>query len=262
MKEVDDKVILDQNDQLNLRPIFENEKFNFSCHPGVSCFNECCHEIDVILTPSDVLGMKNQLGVTSDEFLSKYTHLQKLKDTDIPLVKLKMQEEDDKRDHCVFLTETGCLIYNNRPAVCRNYPTGIATQNPKEGESNNPYFIVNEDMCKGHFEKKEWTIEEYKKDQGVTELDELNKPWLEIVAKLKTFSLKDDKDQKMNIFLMVCFDLDVFRKMVFESSFLARFDIDQTITQVIEKKEEKLLEFGLKWLHFALFNEGPIKPKQ
>ena len=97
MKEVDGKVVLDQNDQLNLRPILEDEKFKFRCHPGISCFNACCHEIDVILTPYDVLRMKNQLGIKSDEFLAKYTHLQKLKNTDIPLVKLKMHGEGDKK---------------------------------------------------------------------------------------------------------------------------------------------------------------------
>jgi hypothetical protein len=262
MKKTDGKTTPRQEEHLNIKPILNDEKFTFKCYPGISCFNECCHQIDVILTPFDVLRMKNQLGITSDQFLTKYTHLQKLKGTDIPLVKLKMQDENDKRDHCVFLTGEGCLIYDNRPAVCRNYPTGIATQDPKEGDSNNPYFILTEDMCKGHFEKEEWTVETWKKNQGVEELDDLNRPWLEIVAKLKNLSLKDDKDQKMNLFLMVCFDLDTFRKMVFESTFLTRFDIPPETVQLIENNEDELLNFGFKWLQFVLFKEGPIKPKE
>ena len=260
MKETDGQTISEQNEQLNLKPILNNETFCFSCYPGISCFNECCHEIDVILTPFDALRIKNEIGIPSDRFLAEYTQMQKLKDTEIPLVKLKMQDEADKKDHCVFLTGEGCLIYQNRPAVCRNYPTGVATQDPKEGDNHNPFFILEEDMCQGHREKKDWTVETWKKNQGVSELEDLNKPWLEIVAKLKNLSLKDEKDQKMNIFLMVCFDLDTFRKMVFQSSFLKRFKIEEKIIQLIENDEEELLKFGFQWLNFALFNEGPFKP--
>ena len=261
MKAVDGKVLPDQNEQFHLKPISQEGKFPFSCYPGISCFNACCHEIDVVLTPFDVLRMKNQLGITSDSFLTQYTLLQKLKGTDIPLVKLKMRDEAGRRERCIFLDDRGCSIYGNRPAVCRSYPTGVATHGSGKEDSGNPDFIIEEEMCKGRFEKKEWRVEEWKKGQGVLELDKLNKPWLEMVAKLKSLSLKDDKDQKMNIFLMACFDLDTFRKMVFHSSFLKRFDIDRKRIQLIEKNEEKLLQFGFDWLHFVLFQEGPIKPK-
>ena len=260
MKKKNDRTIPEEKG-LDLKPIPENETFTFSCYPGISCFNVCCCRIDVILTPFDVLFMKNRLGVPSDRFLADYTFLQKLKGTDIPLVKLKMHSDGKKKDRCVFLGDDGCRTYGSRPAVCRNYPLGTATQDPKEGSGGIPCFIVKEDMCKGHFEKRKWSATDWKKDQGVLELDELNRPWLEIVAKLKKLSLKDDRDQKMNIFVMTCFDLDTFRKMVFHSSFLERFDIDQKTVQLIESKEKNLLQFGFRWLNFALFGEGPIKPK-
>ena len=259
MKEVNGKVVLDQNDQLNLKPILEEGKFKFKCYPGISCFNACCHEIDVILTPFDVLRMKKQLGIKSDEFLAKYTQLQKLKGTDIPLVKLKMQDEKDKKNHCVFLCEKGCTVYESRPAVCRNYPTGIATQAPNEGKSENPYFIIEEKMCKGHFEDLEWTVDSWKENQGVIELDELNKPWMEVVARLKNCSLKDANDQKMNFFLMACFDLDTFASFVFNSSFLTRFNVEEKTIQEIKTSEEALLKFGFEWLKFVLFKEGSFQ---
>ena len=262
MKETGGTVVSQQNERLSLKSISESEKFSFSCYPGISCFNQCCREIDVVLTPFDVLYMKKQLGITSDRFLAEYTLLQKLKGTDVPLVKLKMKDEEGEKDHCMFLSEDGCRIYSSRPAVCRSYPTGVATQDPGKGDGTNPFFIIEEEMCAGHFEKKEWRVEEWKKDQGVLKLDALNKPWLEIVAKLKNLSLKDDKDQKMNTFLMTCFDLDTFRRMVFNSSFLKRFEIDTEAIQRIENSEKALLQLGFQWLHFILFGEGPIKPKQ
>jgi len=51
------------------------DSFEFSCHPGVKCFNKCCSDVNIVLTPYDVLRMKNRLGITSTEFLDTYTLL-------------------------------------------------------------------------------------------------------------------------------------------------------------------------------------------
>lgn len=260
MNETKDKPVIrtkfTEKDQFHVRPIKEDEQFTFSCYPGVSCFNECCHDIDVILTPFDIVRMKNRLGIRSDEFLARYVLLQKFKDTDLPLAKLNMIEGNK----CPFVRPEGCSVYENRPVVCRNYPMGIATQNPIEGESDDPYFIIEEDMCKGHFEQKKWTIPQWKNNQGASDLDELNKPWLEMVARLKSLTLKDDQDQKINIFIMVSYDLDAFRSFVFNSSFLTRFNVDDDTIARIESDDEKLLKFGFEWLRFVLFAEGSMKP--
>jgi hypothetical protein len=175
---------------------------------------------------------------------------------------LKLREKDQVKNACVFLNDKGCSIYENRPTVCRNYPTGLATQNPQEGQGSHPYFIIEEEMCKGHAEKKRWTIAEWKDNQGSTELDELNKSWLEIVARLKSLTIKDDQDQKMNTFVLVSFDQDTFRDFVFKSSFLKRFEVSQSTAELIRVDDEELLKFGIKWLEYALFAEGPVRPRK
>ncbi len=246
-----------ENEQLNLKPIKLDEEFPFSCHPGVSCFNVCCKKIDVLLTPYDVVRIKNKLGIRSDEFLSRYADLQNFKDTDLPLLKLRM----DENEQCVFLGDKGCSIYESRPVVCRNYPTGIATKKPDEEAGENSFFIIEEDMCKGHFEKETWTVQGYKENQGSVELDELNQDWLEIVARLKSLTLKDDQDQKMNIFIMVSYDVDAFRSFVFNSTFLNRFDVATDRVEKIKEDDEEMLKFGFEWLKFILFKEGPIQPR-
>ncbi|MBU2648504.1 YkgJ family cysteine cluster protein [bacterium] len=246
--------------EFDLKPIADDATFRFSCHPGISCFNACCHEIDVVLTPFDVLRLKKKLGIRSDEFLVKYTTMQTYKDSEIPLLKLTVK--DEKRRQCIFLGEEGCSMYECRPTVCRNYPTGVATQDPTAGQSAQPFFIIEEDMCQGHFEGQNWSIPEWKANQGVAELDELNKPWLEMIPRLKSLRLKDDKDQKLNIFIMVSFDQDTFRSFVFESSFLERFEVSQATADLIRKDDDELLKFGFKWLEFVLFGEGPIRPRK
>ena len=87
----------------NLKPITPEGIFSFACHPGVSCFNRCCHEIDVILTPADILKIKTELNISSDKFLTQYTTMQKLKGTGIPLVKLQMRENTNGA--CIFLDQ-------------------------------------------------------------------------------------------------------------------------------------------------------------
>ena len=241
-----------------MKPIADDATFRFSCHPGISCFNECCHEIDVVLTPFDVLKMKTKLGLRSDEFLAKYTLLQSYKDSEIPLLKLAVADEKTRK--CIFLGEKGCTIYESRPAVCRNYPTGVASQDPTAGQSAQPYFIIEEDMCKGHFEGQNWSIPEWKINQGAAELDEFNRPWLEMIPRLKSLRLKNDKDQKMNIFVMVSFDQDTFRSFVFGSSFLERFEVSLATAERLKNDDSELLKFGFNWLEYVLFKEGPIRP--
>jgi hypothetical protein len=42
------------------------------------------------------------------------------------------------------------------------------------------YFLVREDHCKGHEEDKEWTVGEWRADQGVDVRDEMNKKWVAV----------------------------------------------------------------------------------
>ncbi len=45
--------------------------FKFSCHRDIPCFNKCCGNVNIFLTPYDVLRMKNRLKMESGEFLEK-----------------------------------------------------------------------------------------------------------------------------------------------------------------------------------------------
>jgi Fe-S-cluster containining protein len=82
--------------------------------PGVSCFTLCCRGINIILTPYDIIQMKNRLGLSSREFLAIYTEPHLLEKTDLPMVTLKLL--DDERESCPFVKDKdGCIIYEDRP---------------------------------------------------------------------------------------------------------------------------------------------------
>ena len=266
-----DAINTDNHSEVNeenfkLKPITPEGIFSFACHPGVSCFNKCCHEIDVILTPVDIMGMKTALNIRSDEFLKKYTTIQTLKDTAIPLVKLLMRE--NSKGACIFLDGSkGCSIYENRPQVCRSYPLGLGTLDPRhakfqtEGQSPDARFMIQEDMCMGHREPKTWTLNKWMEDQGASNMEELNKNWMEIVAKLKSMKINEEQNHEINLFIMASYDLNTFSNFVFGSTFLERFDVDQETVENIKSNERELLKFGMEWLHYALFGEGNIRPK-
>ena len=194
----------------NLKPITPEGIFSFACHPGVSCFNRCCHEIDVILTPVDILKMKTELNMSSDKFLTQFTTMQKMKGTGIPLVKLLMRENTNGA--CIFLDQKkGCSIYHTRPLVCRSYPLGLASLDPRqsetqgEGQPTEARFIIREDICMGHREPKTWTLKDWMKDQETIGLEKDNKDWLDIVARLKAMKFGENQQHEISLFITVSY---------------------------------------------------------
>jgi len=163
----------------NIEPVKLNlkSKFKFKCHKDIKCFTKCCRGINITLTPYDIIKMKNRLELSSQEFLAIYTDLRFLEKTDLPIVTLKLL--DDELNSCPFVRDDGCLIYSDRPTTCRYYPLGVASMSHKEGADDNDfYFFVHEPHCLGFEEEKEWTIEEWRKDQGVDMHDDINAGWL------------------------------------------------------------------------------------
>jgi hypothetical protein len=58
------------------------------------------------------------------------------------------------------------------------------------------------------------------------------------------------------------FNLDKFRRFIFESTFLERFDIEEELVEQLRTNDEALLHFSFRWLHFALFSERTIKVRE
>ena len=89
-----------------------DSRFQFRCHKDVKCFTQCCRGINIILTPYDIIGLKSRLGLSSEEFLAVYTELQMLEKTDVPVVTLKLLDEEGApadRKACPFVRPEGLL---------------------------------------------------------------------------------------------------------------------------------------------------------
>ncbi len=238
------------------------DKFKFSCHPGISCFNNCCGDVNIFLSPYDALRMKTRLGMTSTDFLEKYALLPVQKDMKTPVVVLRMN--DDEHKSCPFLTDAGCGIYTDRPWPCRMYPVGLAAQKdtPDGWRGDRFYFLLQEAGCTGFGEAKEWTVEEWIENQGVEEYDVWGEQYKEL-ALHKFFETGGTlPPERMHMLFTACYDLDRFREFVFDSTLLDRFEVDEDFVDEMRTSDEALLRFAFLWLRFSLFGEKTVRIKE
>ncbi len=238
-----------------------DSKFKFQCHKGLKCYTKCCREINITLTPYDIIRLKNRLQLPAEDFLAIYTAPQLLEKTDLPVITLKLL--DDELKSCPFVRDDGCMIYTDRPTACRYYPVGTASLSHKEGaDGDDFYFFVNEPHCLGFEEEKIWTIRDWRIDQGVDIHDEINAEWTDLIVRKRSFppNIKlTDHSKKM--FFLASYNIEGFRNFVFESSFLDRYDIDKNTVEKIKDNEIELLKFGMKWLKSILFQDKNFKTK-
>ena len=132
--------------------LFEGDKkFTFRCHKDIKCFNACCSNIDISLTPYDIIRLKNRLGMKSDEFLLKYTFPYEMEKDGMAGVKFKPVENGTA---CQFMVDEGCSVYHGRPWRCRQWPLVPALL---EDENN---FLIIRDSCPGI--NKDLSYEEFR----------------------------------------------------------------------------------------------------
>ena len=235
-----------------------NDTLEFHCGKGVDCFTNCCRDVSIVLTPYDVLRMKKALHLDSTDFLEKYTILGCTKDQKLPVVLLKMNPEDKR---CPFVTDEGCTIYAHRPWACRMYPLGLAEPKRPHPTERGFYFVIHEDLCHGHGKVSQCSIRDWISSQSIDTFEMMGEPFKNLM--LNEFWEKGEPLQpaKLEMYLMACYDLDRFRRFVFETRFTGIFDVDEARLEAIRTDDEELLVFAMEWLRFSLFNEKTMKLK-
>ena len=238
-----------------------DDAFQFACHPGVSCFKQCCGDVNIFLLPYDVLRMKKRLGISSTEFLEKYAFMPVHKDMKTPVVMLRMNTDEGKT--CPFLAEGGCGVYADRPWPCRMYPMGQAAQKdtPDGWRGDRFYFLLKEEGCRGFEEPRQWTVRQWLDNQQIDQYDEWGEAFKELA--LHDFFAEGGmlSPKKMHMLFTACYDLDAFREFVFGSTLLQRIEVDEDLIEEIRYDDEGLLRFAFLWLRFSLFGENTVKLK-
>jgi len=237
----------------------ESHVIKFNCYKGIECFNACCRNIDITLTPYDILRLKKRLGLTSGEFLKQYTYPFEFNKNSIAGVKMEPVEGGTE---CQFMTDEGCSVYEDRPTACRYYPVGLlSTRRADENFERMSYAMVQEDHCKGHFEEREITIRDYRKEQGLEDYDEHGSGWRQLILKMKSAgpAIGALSRSSLQFFFMACYDLDRFREFAKSEGFSATFDIDDATRQELYTDDLALLKFGERMILQIMFGEETIK---
>lgn len=247
--------------QLVPEKLLNTSPFQFRCHKGISCFNECCKSIDITLTPYDIIRLKQAMKIDSRQFLATYTVPFEMDGHAMPGVKIKTADESKQ---CPFLTEAGCGVYENRPTACRYYALGLMSM--REMNSNRDddyYFTVKEEHCRGHEENQTQTVQEYRESQGVVEYDDINREWRQLILKKRSSgpTIGKPSPRSSQMFFMGCYNLDSFREFVASEGFQKVYDLDESFYQDVRDDDVKLLKFAFRLLKQVLFGEQTIKMK-
>lgn len=244
------------------------DPFEFRCHKDVSCWNRCCHGADITLTPNCILRLSKHLGLSASDFLLAHTVPALHDKADLPVAKLKMGGADG-RGACPFSRAEGCSVYDHRPATCRYYPLGMVSMKMKDMEGKEDFFfLVKEDHCQGHCDKKSQNVGEFRAEQGVDEYEAVNRGWIDILMKMASWKVmggpggKAPAAQTKKMFFMATTDVDAFRRFVLGSKFLQSYDVAPEAVELIKTNDHALLQLAYDWLKNVLFNEPTIALKE
>lgn len=245
--------------------IEEGTKFKFACHKGVSCFTRCCSNISIMLTPYDVLRLKKRLGISSEEFIDRYTLAQVDEKSSHLYAYLKMGDTDERL--CPFLlnSKDGCGVYEDRPVSCRYYPIGQATLKSRHDEElrhEEFYFFVKEEHCKGYDEDKEWDVKSWREDQDAEGYDAMNREWKELLMRRDLPGQPPLNEKKQTLFFMASYDLDRFRRFIFDSKFLDSFNVPASEVEAMRTDDVALMHFAFRYIKYLMMMEETLKLKE
>jgi Fe-S-cluster containining protein len=233
------------NKEERMERLTSDSPFKFNCRPGVSCFTECCQDVSIVLTPYDVLRLKNSLGISSDAFLDRHTVILPRKDRLLPVVLLKMSEETKK---CTLVTPDGCRVYPDRPWPCRMFPLDME-------DDGSFRLITDAERCKGLEQERLWKLGDWLDGQEIGLFEEMNELLTGLTTSIQSWNLDINNPKISKMVFMALYNLDKFREFVFKSSFLDRLEVEPERIEKIKKDDVELLRFGYDWLKFGLFGE-------
>ncbi len=249
MKSIDETKI----DQLPGRRLAPEETFNFRCHSGLACFNQCCRNLNLFLYPYDVLRLSRCLGISTDSFIDEYVDIVLREGGAFPEVLLRMAENDEKT--CPFLTDSGCRVYTDRPDTCRTFPVEQgALFDAATGHCSVIHFFRPPDFCLGRHESAQWTAASFEQDQEARRYHDMTLQWAAIRRLFDNdpWGVEGPQGNRAKMAFMATYNLDRFREFIFSSSFFKRYRVKPALQKKLRTSDEALLLFGFDWvLHFV-----------
>jgi len=244
--------MIEREDQLEGRRMALDERFSFRCGPDLACFNSCCRNKRLPLFPYDFLRLRRALELPSQEVLARFVELEIDPGSGWPALRLKLQ--DDGR--CHFVTEEGCGVYPHRPACCRIFPLARAVS-LVSGEPSELFLAQESRGCLGWREAREITVQGYLEEQEILPYRTANNRILGLLmhpARRGGGSRKIELDERQtHAFIMALYNLDVYRQLVAQDGFAARFGVPEERVARALSDDQELLDLGQDWVTALLF---------
>ena len=237
----------------HVQPLGKDEEFRFRCHPGVECFTDCCRELELALTPYDVLRLRARLGISTGEFLERYCLFEAGGEDVLPRVYLGML--DDGRGRCPFVTGDGCSVYEDRPAACRTYPVGRGAFRKPDGSCHDLYVLLSEPHCKGFGQETRQDVGQWLDHEGLTDYNAMTDATLAVYQHQKVSDGIELTDLQVETFILAFYNLDAFREAILAGKLPVPVEFGEQWRQEIVDDDKALLLFAVQWLVWRLFEE-------
>lgn len=236
------------------RRLDQGDRFSFRCHPGVSCFNRCCRNLNLFLYPYDVIRLKKSLGISTDRIIEAHTDIILREGIHFPNVLLRMADNAEKT--CPFLTGAGCGVYPDRPQTCRMFPLEQALV--FEDENKTPrliHFLKPPDFCRGRDEATQWTAKSWEADQNALFYNQMTVEWAGLLRLFQQnpWGTEGPDGKKGRMAFMAAYNIDAFRGFVINSSFLKRYTVTPNLRLKIRTDDVALLRLGFSWIRLFVF---------
>jgi Fe-S-cluster containining protein len=167
----------------------------------------------------------------------------------------------DAKKSCPFVTPHGCTVYLDRPWSCRIFPLQPESTKITEKKDKAYFSIMDVPFCLGFFEDTVSTVAAWQESQGIPIYREMENFFKKITTN-EFLSGKKIANQKIhNMYHMAAYNLDRFRRFVFESTFLERFETDPDEVERIKRDDVALYKFAMKWLDYGLIGRQVLKVK-
>ncbi len=223
--------------------------FCFLCHKDIDCFTRCCRELELALTPYDVLRLRRATGLTSSQLHERYIIEERGPEATFPTFFLTMV--DDGRASCVFVSAQGCSIYQHRPGACRTYPLGRGTTRTADG-IDEQFVLLREPHCRGFREKTVQTAHSFMQSQELQMYNRFNDMLTAITQHRKIRQGYRLTAAQIELYRLALYDLDTFRARLKDGQIESPIVADR----MVFTDDEKLLEFGMKLITELIF-ESP-----
>ncbi|MFZ5774254.1 MAG: YkgJ family cysteine cluster protein [Thermodesulfobacteriota bacterium] len=233
------------------RPLAQEERFRFQCHPGVVCFTECCRQLDLELTPYDVLRLAAGLGLPSSTFLDQYAVIEHAENDPFPRVFLAMV--DDGRASCPFVSPQGCGVYAERPSACRTYPLGRGAAQKPDGTVHEMYILLTEPHCHGFAEATTQNVAEWVGDQELAVYHAMNDLLLSLLHHQRFQHGMRLTPPQAEQFLFALYRHDRFRAALLTGKMTPMPALSPEEKQAAAADDRALLTTGIAWLTHVLF---------